>query len=93
MAASFAWYPTFGYMGHLPMQLSDGETMPVAFKVQTDPPLPSNTTEVQVYAYISVQEMEPGFQRGYYEIYTESIDGKQRGVRNAAKLCTRLRNL
>ena len=71
MAASPAWYPSFGYLGQLP----DDTSAVRAYQVTVS--LPSTTTEIQVYAYISVQGLQPSFKRGYYAVYTESIDGSQ----------------
>ena len=73
MAASPAWYPISDYLGQLP----DDETIHT-YKVTK--PIPPEVTEIQLYAYISVQGLEPTFQRGYYEIYTESNDGSQKFV-------------
>ena len=71
MAATPAWMPTFGYLGQLP-----GDETVRTYQVTAS--LPSETKEIQVYAYISVQELEPSFKRGYYAVYTESTDGAQR---------------
>ena len=70
MTASPAWFPTFNYLGQLP----DDEDVHT-FQVTVS--LPPNTTEIQVYAYISVQGLEPSFKRGYYTVYTQSTDGSQ----------------
>ena len=69
MAAAPAWIPISGYIGQLP----DDEDLHSYDITST---LPANTTEIQIYAYISVQGLEPSFERGYYTVYTESLDGK-----------------
>ena len=62
-----------GYVGHLPDSSIIG---PIKYQVTTK--LPQNTKEIQVYAFISLHGMEPGFKRGYYAIYTESNDESQK---------------
>lgn len=72
MATSPAWYPTLGYIGQLPDDVNTVHTFEVTAS------LPPDTVEIQLYAYISVQGLDPSFERGYYAIYTESTEGSQR---------------
>jgi len=74
MAVAPAWYPPASglvYLGHLPDETSITETFQIDSSL-----LPANACEIQIYAYISVQGLDPGFKRGYYEVYTRSTDQK-----------------
>ena len=68
-----AWMPTYQNLGHLPHGIATSES----FQVEGST-VPQQTTEIQVYAYISLHGLDQTFQRGYYEIYTESEDGKSK---------------
>lgn len=64
--ANPAWIPAMDYLGHLPDDTVGIQTFPVPDSV------PATATEIQVYAYISVQGLDPQFKRGYYEVYTKA---------------------
>lgn len=68
--ATPAWEPIFHYLGYMPTEPGVN-----TFQVGS---FPSAPIEIQVYSYISVQGLDPKFERGYYEVYTQSTDGSKK---------------
>lgn len=68
------WVPTSLVLGDLPTKPGERK----AYEVP--PPNPGiegvTPNKVLVYAFVTLQNANPGFQRGYYTIYTETEDGK-----------------
>ena len=70
---AYAWITTQPeLLGHLPLDIGT-----ISFDV-TNVAVLQLAKEIQVYAYISLHGLDQTFQRGYYEIYTESDDGKMK---------------
>lgn len=64
--------PTVEILGDLP--LNSGDLVPFPVPVDIDQ---QNPKQLLAYAFITLDGVSPGFERGYYEIYTQSNDGVQ----------------
>ena len=65
--------PTVVSLGDLPLTAEETKEYPIPDDIYQ-----KNPKEVLIYTFITIEEAEPGFKRGYYEIYTQrKKDGKQ----------------
>lgn len=64
-----SWTPTLKSLDELPLIPGDQKAYEVSDVQGKD---------ILVYAFITINEAEPGFKRGYYEIFTKSKDGNSK---------------
>lgn len=68
--AEMAWNPCASILGDMPLVANEIKEYPVPKEIQQASP-----TQLLVYTFITLEEAMPGFQRGYYEIYTKKKNG------------------
>ncbi len=66
-----SWLPATLLLGDLPQEPGDQR----AYEVPPPNIAGGKPNQVLVYSFITVHEVDPGFQRGYYTISTETLDG------------------
>ncbi len=72
-----SWLPATLVLGDLPQEPGDQRAYEVPLP---DIRLGGKLNQVLVYSFITVHEVDPGFQRGYYTIHTETLDGGKKYI-------------
>ena len=65
-----AWVPTVSVLGDLPLTASEMKQFDVPRNIDEMSP-----KQLLVYTFITIDEVTPGFQRGYYEVFTQHKSG------------------
>ena len=67
-----AWTPTVEVLDDLPLEAGVIKECKIPDSINQ-----MNPKEILIYTFITIEDAQPGFQRGYYEIYTQRKDGRQ----------------
>ena len=71
-STKMAWVPTVSVLGDLPLIASEMKQFDVPKGIDQMSP-----KQLLVYTFITIDEVTPGFQRGYYEVFTQHKSGTQ----------------
>ena len=71
-STKMAWVPIVSILGDLPLTANELAEFPIPKNIHEMSP-----KQILVYTFITMDDVMPGFQRGYYEVFTKRNDGTE----------------